>query len=379
MNEQDVRRIIREEFQSNYLSGAPQIAPHIHNGIDNLKIPTSSLTGTIDASIVTNLPASAATNPGGSNGDIQINKSGVFGTISGLNLDQTGNTRGTVHPLDIQSIRSSLTQVSSGKGAIAIGAYITASGNYSVAAGYKNTSSGSYASSFGEQNTASGDYSSAIGQSNNSRGTDDITVGYSNTTKVGGFSSIAMGISNTVTTDSAIAIGVNNTVSGAYAMTIGYNMPSNSTSHSMLIGSYQAGGSLFIDQGGNTTLTNIAVAGVSGGISLYSSSGGTVANTGNINIATSGLHSLPAIGGNVNIVSSNNVIINLNIAIGSHGHMSINTGTDPGAGTGDGVISIQDAITNPSTNPSGGGILYSTGGALHWRGSAGTDTPIAPA
>lgn len=46
-------------------------------------------------------------------------------------------------------------------------------------------------------------------------------------------------------------------------------------------------------------------------------------------------------------------------------------------GTGDGVIGIANATTAPSTNPAGGGVLYVTGGALTYRGSAGTVTTIA--
>jgi hypothetical protein len=44
-----------------------------------------------------------------------------------------------------------------------------------------------------------------------------------------------------------------------------------------------------------------------------------------------------------------------------------------------GVTSIANATTVPSTNPTGGGFLYSEGGALKWRGSSGTVTTIAPA
>lgn len=43
------------------------------------------------------------------------------------------------------------------------------------------------------------------------------------------------------------------------------------------------------------------------------------------------------------------------------------------------VIAVPDATTVPSTNPSGGGVLYSEAGALKWRGSSGTVTTIAPA
>ncbi len=48
-------------------------------------------------------------------------------------------------------------------------------------------------------------------------------------------------------------------------------------------------------------------------------------------------------------------------------------------GGGDKVLGIADAATVPTTNPTGGGILYSQGGALKWRGSAGTVTTIAAA
>lgn len=50
-----------------------------------------------------------------------------------------------------------------------------------------------------------------------------------------------------------------------------------------------------------------------------------------------------------------------------------------GVGGGQTVLAIQDATTVPSTNPTGGGVLYSEAGALKWRGSSGTVTTIAPA
>lgn len=43
------------------------------------------------------------------------------------------------------------------------------------------------------------------------------------------------------------------------------------------------------------------------------------------------------------------------------------------------VIGITNATTVPTTNPSGGGILYVSGGALMYRGSSGTVTTIASA
>jgi len=43
------------------------------------------------------------------------------------------------------------------------------------------------------------------------------------------------------------------------------------------------------------------------------------------------------------------------------------------------VVGLKNASVVPSTNPSGGGVLYAEAGALKWRGSAGTVTTIAVA
>ena len=53
-------------------------------------------------------------------------------------------------------------------------------------------------------------------------------------------------------------------------------------------------------------------------------------------------------------------------------------GASFGGGTG-ACIFIANATANPSTNPTGGGILYADAGALKWRGSGGTVTTIAAA
>lgn len=62
---------------------------------------------------------------------------------------------------------------------------------------------------------------------------------------------------------------------------------------------------------------------------------------------------------------------------GSTGNLGIRTATQFGGGAG--VIGIQNAATVPSSNPSGGGVLYAEAGALKYRGSSGTVTTIAPA
>lgn len=48
-------------------------------------------------------------------------------------------------------------------------------------------------------------------------------------------------------------------------------------------------------------------------------------------------------------------------------------------GGGSGVVGIANAGTVPSTNPTGGGVLYAEAGALKWRGPSGTVTTLAPA
>lgn len=48
-------------------------------------------------------------------------------------------------------------------------------------------------------------------------------------------------------------------------------------------------------------------------------------------------------------------------------------------GGGAKVVAIPDATTVPTTNPSGGGILYCEGGALKFRGSSGTVTTLGVA
>jgi hypothetical protein len=50
-----------------------------------------------------------------------------------------------------------------------------------------------------------------------------------------------------------------------------------------------------------------------------------------------------------------------------------------GLGSGQGVLAIANATTAPTSNPTGGGILYVDGGALKYRGSSGTVTTIANA
>jgi hypothetical protein len=65
------------------------------------------------------------------------------------------------------------------------------------------------------------------------------------------------------------------------------------------------------------------------------------------------------------------------IQIGSS--RNVQFGNSSSFGGGALVIGINNATTAPTTNPSGGGVLYAESGALKYRGSSGTVTTIANA
>jgi hypothetical protein len=67
--------------------------------------------------------------------------------------------------------------------------------------------------------------------------------------------------------------------------------------------------------------------------------------------------------------------------IGLHVNASNNVGIGTNAQFGGGtiVLGLANATTNPTSNPTGGGVLYADAGALKWRGSSGTVTTIANA
>ncbi len=79
----------------------------------------------------------------------------------------------------------------------------------------------------------------------------------------------------------------------------------------------------------------------------------------------------PIAGTNATLTSSYGLLLGATANLGLSG--------GAGLGSGSGVISIGNATTDPTANPSGGGILYVSGGALKYRGSSGTVTTIANA
>lgn len=91
---------------------------------------------------------------------------------------------------------------------------------------------------------------------------------------------------------------------------------------------------------------------------------GTVGGDGVINTGAKTLH--------LGIAGSRGTIrIGANIGIGQSAADSF--------GGGVGVMFLANAATPPSTNPTGGGILYTEGGKLMYRGSSGTVKELASA
>lgn len=66
-----------------------------------------------------------------------------------------------------------------------------------------------------------------------------------------------------------------------------------------------------------------------------------------------------------------------NFLLETNGNISMFSAGDFGGGTH--VLSVANATLVPPNTPVGGGILYAEGGALKWKGSAGTVTIVAPA
>jgi len=58
---------------------------------------------------------------------------------------------------------------------------------------------------------------------------------------------------------------------------------------------------------------------------------------------------------------------------------TVGVGTADQFGSGVQVMGIANATTVPTTNPTGGGVMYVEDGALKYRGSSGTITTIAAA
>jgi hypothetical protein len=136
-----------------------------------------------------------------------------------------------------------------------------------------------------------------------------------------------------------------------------------------------------LSQNGKTQVkvTNVnAGANTSAGVLFGTSSGDNGYIGANGGAAASALGGANAV--QVTNLTANPVVLATNnterMRIDASGNVGI-SGTSFGSGTL--VMFIANATAVPSTNPTGGGVLYVEGGALKYRGSSGTVTTIANA
>jgi hypothetical protein len=238
----------------------------------NATVPVDSLTA-----------VSAATNA-----DFALIPKGTGSILAAVpnNAAGGGNKRGP-NAVDLQTSRTTATQVASGDNAVIAGGQnntssgplatvgggttnvssnyrTTVSGGISntasgihatVGGGYNNVSSGEASFTVGEANTASGSRAVAIGQSNTASSTNSVAIGKSNianaiqATSIGtsstasGTNSTAIGNNATASGLGSVAIGTDNTrATGDYSVVLGYNhLASAQGAYCLGIGSTSSG------------------------------------------------------------------------------------------------------------------------------------------
>lgn len=203
---------------------------------------------------------------------------------------------------------------------------------------------------------------------------------------------IAPGITATYTADfNAGAANVTPViVKGASGQTADLQQWQNSAS-SVLVGITPAGNLNVTQQvrvGGTSSLGQLSVTSLSAGnigavirgaasqsanLQEWQSSAGTILGL----VSSTGAGSFAGLSitnGNIGNGTVNNIVL----STGSNRSVTLASGT-PSLGGGTNVVFIGNAGTLPTSNPSGGGILYVDAGALKYRGSSGTVTTIANA
>jgi hypothetical protein len=115
-------------------------------------------------------------------------------------------------------------------------------------------------------------------------------------------------------------------------------------------------------------------------LAFYTASSGNVVERWRITnlgiLQSNGAQTIQTSTGNLTLATAAG---NGNILLSPNGSGSFGFGTTNQFGNGGRVIGIGNATTVPTTNPTGGGVLYVEGGALKYRGSSGTITTIANA
>ena len=197
------------------------------NGASHTSVSaTTSVAGHVE--LATNAEAHAATDTtrAVTPSNLLIKKDGTA-IVAG---DLSGNSRGS-NALDVQSGRSSVTEVASGGQSSALGYDNTASGFSSSAFGYQNTASGYYTSAVGYRNTVSGGlFSSGFGCYSNASQSYSSAFGYRNLAS--GERSSAIGHYNIASGANSSAFGAYSVASGSLSSAFGYSNNASGTSSS---------------------------------------------------------------------------------------------------------------------------------------------------
>ena len=175
---------------------------------------TSAPNGTV---YVDSLTAAASS----TNADIAIVPKGTGAFMLDIpdNTSTGGNKRGA-NAVDLQTLRSSASQVASGTGSFTVGDGNTSSGNGSATLGWSNsaTSSASFARGYGS--TASSSYSAANGYFSTASGQSSFAAGQS-VVASGGYSA-AFGESCSSSGDNSFSAGNNSTANATSSFAFGW-------------------------------------------------------------------------------------------------------------------------------------------------------------
>lgn len=312
---------IQEFFDKNYRSGIPRIPPHTHNGVDNLPVNSSTIVGGVVTEIVagTNITIS----PTSGVGVVTINSSGGGGSPGGANTNVQFNDSGAFggdNDFDWDKVNKKLI-LDDGFGEGDGGVRITG-GNSDITLQTEVQSTGAVVA--GDIYVRSGGYTGSDG---GSAGAISLIVGDSDPNSFPNHIYIQAGNCGDLSHAGQNLGGIVNITAGNTGIDVGGNVNINSGNAT----SMGTAGAVHVTLGG---------VGVSGTRSFFQVS------------------QFDAFGS-----------IQPNIVLGNTASL----------GGGEGVIFIANATTVPSSNPTGGGILYVTAGALTYRGSGGTVTTIAPA
>ncbi len=252
----------------------------------------------------------------------------------------------------------------------------------SLTTGFKNVAVGSNAQS-----------SLTVGNDNTAVGKDSqkaLTTGYSNVAVGNGAQqALTTGTGNTVVgrnAQGALTSGSDNVAVGQnaqIALTTGFNnvgigrgvQKALTTGYSNTAIGFNAQSSI------TGAASNVAI-GQDAQVSLTSGTGnvaigrhagntdGTTASSGSLSNTTTLGYRAQATVSNVCVIGAATIAERQTLCLGNYNAL----GSDVLGG-----FALTNALTVPTVNPTGGGIMYAEAGALKWRGSSGTVTTIAPA